>query len=161
MIIKKVYSKYMYLSFLVISIFCYILAIISLIFIPVEYTLSKIIITALLLSVGTPLLWYVGFLNQNLVISGNELILKNKYKSMIIMNINDIARIEIQKLPTYSSWVTTIYKDHICIYSYKDNINFTSSAQNRSGNQRIQLFYSKEKYEFLKNLVDHVSISSD
>lgn len=161
MIIKKVYSKYMYLSFLMISIFCHVLAIMSIIFIPAEYATSKIIIMVLLLSVGTPLLWYVGFLNQDLVISENKLILKNKYKSMIIMNINDIARLEIQKLPTYSSWVTTIYKEHICIYSYKDSKSFTSSAQNRSGNQRIQLIYSKEKYELLKNLVDHVSTSSN
>ncbi|MFA5493119.1 MAG: hypothetical protein WC245_09290 [Bacteroidales bacterium] len=105
--------------------------------------------------VGIPLLVYSGYLKQTLYIKDECLILKNIFKTMVIIQKDEILKIDIQELPTYYSWVKITCKKHICIYSKMDSEKFVESSANKSGVKRIQLFYSHFKYKILLDFFDN------
>jgi len=150
----KVYSNYMFISFLIISVLCIGLGLFSIIYYSSEFKIAKFILLVLSNLVGIPLLIYSGYLNQTLYIKDDCLTLKNIYKTMVVIKKDEILKIDIQELPTYYSWIKTIYKKYICIYSKTDNEKFTRGSTNKSGNKRIQLFHSDIKYKILFDFFD-------
>jgi len=150
----KVYSNYMFTLFLIISVLCIGLGLFSMIYYSSEFKMAKFILLVLSNLVGIPLLIYSGYLKQTLYIKGDCLILKNIYKTMVVIKKDEIIKIDIQELPTYYSWVKNIYKKYICIYSKTDNDKFTRGSTNKSGNKRIQLFHSDIKYKILFDFFD-------
>ena len=153
MIKIQVYSKYMSISFLIISLLCFALVIAANLLFPFNFVNEKVILTSMLGIVGFPTLWYAGYLRQHLIITSDKLILKNMYKTMVILNANEITRIETKELPTYYSWATTIYKKYICIYSIQNNDEFVRGSSNKSGVKKIQLLYNKDILLIIKNMI--------
>ena len=151
MIKVRVYSKYMSISFLIISLLCFALVVAANSLFPVNFVKEKIILTSMLGIVGLPPLWYAGYLRQYLIITSEKLILKNIYKTMVVLNADEITRIEIKELPTYYSWATTIYKKYICIYSIQNNQDFVRGSSNKSGVKKIQLFYNEDIFLEIEN----------
>lgn len=143
----KVYSSYMSASLIVISVLCFALGVAACVLFPVVYVTERFIIPIILSIVAFPLLWYSGYLKQVLLITSETLTLKNLYRTMVTLKKEDIIRIEINELPTYFSWAKTINKKYICIYSSKNNVDFLRGSSNKSGLDKIQLFYKKEKFE--------------
>jgi hypothetical protein len=143
----------MSISFLIISLLCFALAIAANLLFPVNFVNEKVILTSMLGVVGFPTLWYAGYLRQHLIITSDKLILKNMYKTMVILNANEITRIETKELPTYYSWATTIYKKYICIYSIQNNDEFVRGSSNKSGVKKIQLLYNKDILLIIKNMI--------
>jgi len=155
MIKLKVYSNYMYVSILILSLLCIGLGLFSVIYYSSEFIIAKFVLLIMTNLVGIPLLVYSGYLKQTLYIKDECLILKNIFKTMVIIQKDEILKIDIQELPTYYSWVKITCKKHICIYSKMDSEKFVESSANKSGVKRIQLFYSHFKYKILLDFFDN------
>lgn len=143
----------MSISFLIISLLCFALVIAANLLFPFNFVNEKVILTSMLGIVGFPTLWYAGYLRQHLIITSEKVILKNMYKTMVVLNANEITRVETKELPTYYSWATTIYKKYICIYSIHNNDEFVRGSSNKSGVKKIQLLYNKDILLIIKNMI--------
>lgn len=154
----KVYSDYMFISFLIISVLCIGLGLFSTMYYSSEFKMANLLLLVLSNLVGVPLLIYSGYLKQTLYIEKDCLILKNTYKTMVVIKRDEILKIDIQELPTYYSWAKIIYKKYICIYSKKENELFSRGSTNKSGKERIQLFYSDIKYKVILCFFDKKTI---
>jgi len=146
----KVYSKYMYLIYLGIGITCLLFGIyfsidsINQRFVPHVLSYSLFFLMAIVFT------YYSGYLNQDLVIYENHIVLKNVFYEMIKIKKSEITDIENHLLPTYQSWVSTLNEKYICIYSESCEIRFTKGGSNNRKLKRIQVVFSEKNYSIIK-----------
>jgi hypothetical protein len=89
---------------------------------------------------------------QYFEIKDGQISVKSLFGLIIKLNLNDCSA-SIEILPTYFSWVMSINKKWICIYSTDEYIKFQSGCSNSKKHRRIQIFYSEKNYEKIKKYI--------
>lgn len=88
---------------------------------------------------------------QFFIIENEAIIIRNIFGIIEEIKISN-ADIIVQNLDTYFSLVVSIPKKWICIYDKSSNCEkFKSGCSNKRGKHRIQIIYSDEYMELLKN----------
>lgn len=153
---KRCYPKYSYIIFIVLSVVLFIFSAVPLFIKTNEETAPKIIWSAVMLFLSiTFILASIQYM-QYYCFEDDYLIVKSAFGTIMKLNIPDIQAVE-ELLPTYFSSFFTIEIRWICIYdkSISDNFlsKFKSGCSNNKKIKRIQIIYTDENAEIIKQFI--------
>ena len=95
---------------------------------------------------------------QYFYVEGDNIVVKSAFGTIKKLSVNNV-RVDVESLPTYSSWSLSVDKKWICIYD-KNSLNeglskFKSGCSNNKRFNRIQIIYSKENKKIINQWINN------
>lgn len=151
---NRCYPKYSYIIFIFLSIVLFVFSIAPAFIGEKEDVLFKVIWSASMFVIGV--FCAIGAIHnmQYFYFESDYIIIKSLFGEIVKLNIKTVQAY-IERLPTYSSWVTSINEEWICIYDEKISDcclhKFKSGCSNKKKHKRVQIFFTENN----KKIIEH------